>query len=54
MPHPGEARYLKLGPGVPVIDVWHTSLDQNGEPDELARFVMRGDMTGLFYDVPVE
>jgi drug/metabolite transporter (DMT)-like permease len=37
---------------VPVLDVWHTSIDQNGEPYELTRFVMRGDMTGLLYDVP--
>jgi len=44
----------RLRPGVPVLDVWHTSLDQDGEPYELTRFVMRGDMTGLLYDVPVE
>jgi hypothetical protein len=25
-----------------------------GEPYELTRFMMRGDMTGLVYDVPVE
>jgi GntR family transcriptional regulator len=54
MPHPDEIRYLKLRPGVPVIDVWHTSLDQDGEPYELTRFVMRTDMTGLLYDAPVE
>lgn len=54
MPHPDEVRALKLRPGVPVLDVWHTSLDQNGKPYELTRFVMRGDMTGLLYDVPVE
>jgi GntR family transcriptional regulator len=34
--------------------VWHTSIDQDGEPYELTQFVMRGDMTGLVYDVPVE
>jgi len=54
MPHPDETRLLKLRPGVPVLDVWHTSIDQDGEPYELTRFVMRGDMTGLRYDVPVE
>lgn len=54
MPHPDESRYLHLWPGVPVLDVWHTSIDQDGEPCELTRFVMRGDMTGLLYDVPVE
>ena len=54
MPHPDESRLLRLRPGVPVLDVWHTSLDQDGQPYKLTRFVMRGDMTGLLYDVPVE
>ncbi len=54
MPHPDESRYLHLRPGIPVLDVWYTSIDQDGEPFELTRFVMRGDMTGLLYDVPVE
>ena len=54
MPHPDESRLLQLRPGVPVLDVWHTSIDQDGEPYELTRFVMRGDMTGLLYDAPVE
>jgi GntR family transcriptional regulator len=54
MPRPDETAALRLLPGVPVLDVWHTSIDQDGEPYELTRFVMRGDMTGLLYDVPVE
>ncbi len=54
MPRPEEKAALELRPGVPVLDVWHTSIDQDGEPYELTRFVMRGDMTGLLYDVPVE
>jgi GntR family transcriptional regulator len=54
MPRPDESRALHLRPGVPVLDVWHTSIDQDGEPYELTRFVMRGDLTGLLYDVPVE
>ena len=54
MPRPDESRYLHLRPGVPVLDVWHTSIDQEGEPYELTQFVMRGDMTGLLYNVPVE
>ena len=54
MPNPDEGRYLHLRSGVPVLDVWHTSIDQVGEPYELTRFVMRGDMIGLLYDVPVE
>jgi len=54
MPRPDEIAALKLRPGVPVLDVWHTSIDQDGQPYELTRFVMRGDMTGLLYDMPVE
>lgn len=54
MPRPEERRYLRLGPGVPIIDVLHTSIDQDGQPYELTRFVMRGDRTGLLYDTPVE
>ncbi len=54
MPRPDETAALQLRPGVPVLDVWHTSIDQDSEPYELTRFVMRGDMTGLLYDVPVE
>ena len=54
MPKPEEIRLLHPRPGVPVLDVRHTSIDQDGQPDELTRFVMRGDMAGLLYDVPVE
>jgi GntR family transcriptional regulator len=54
MPRADEAQYLQLPPGVPVIDALHTSIDQNADPYELTRFVMRADLTGLFYDMPVE
>ena len=54
MPHPDERRDLRLPPGVPVLDVFHTSLDRQGQPYELTRFVMRAGLTGLVYDVPVE
>ena len=54
MPRPEEVKALHLRPGVPVLDIWHTSIDQNGQPYELTRFVMGGDMTGLLYDVPAE
>jgi GntR family transcriptional regulator len=54
MPRPGEARLLRLRPDVPVLDVRHASIDQDGGSYELTRLVMRGDMTGLLYDVPVE
>jgi GntR family transcriptional regulator len=54
MPQPEERQYLQLPPGVPVIDVLHTSLDDQERPYELTRFVMRADLSGLYYDVPVE
>ncbi len=54
MPRREEAAHLKMPPGVPVLDVLHTSIDQDGEPYELTRFVMRSDATGLAYDMPVE
>jgi GntR family transcriptional regulator len=54
MPRPDETAALHPRPGVPVPDVRHTSIDRDGEPYELTRFVMRGDMTGLLYDVPVQ
>ncbi len=54
MHRPDEKRALHLRPGVSVLDVWRTSIGQDGRPYELTQFVMRGDMTGLLYDVPVE
>lgn len=42
MPRPDEIRSLRLRPGVPVLDVGHTSLDQDGEPYELTLFVPAG------------
>ncbi|MGW2818604.1 GntR family transcriptional regulator [Streptomyces sp. NPDC001415] len=54
MPTPEEVGHLELPEGVPVIEVLHTSLDQNGDPYEVTLFVMRADMNGLSYNVPVE
>jgi GntR family transcriptional regulator len=54
MPKADEAQHLQLQPGVPVLDVLHTSFDQDANPYELTRFVMRADLTGLFYELPVE
>jgi GntR family transcriptional regulator len=54
MPKEEEVQYLQLPPGVPVMDLLHTSIDQNGDPYELTRFIMRTDLTGLVYDMPVE
>jgi GntR family transcriptional regulator len=49
-----ETQILDLPPGVPVLDVLHTSLDQDGEPFEVSRFVHRADRAGLVYNFPVE
>jgi GntR family transcriptional regulator len=54
MPKEEEVQYLQLPPGVPVMDLLHTSIDQNGDPYELTRFIMRTDLTGLVYDMAVE
>jgi len=54
MPTPDEREHLRISPGIPVLDVLHTSIDTDGEPYELTRFVMRADLSGLRYDAPVE
>jgi len=54
MPSPDEAASLAMPPGVPVIDVLHTSMDDWKRPFEVTRFVMRADLNGLDYDMPVE
>ncbi|MEU8752373.1 GntR family transcriptional regulator [Streptomyces chartreusis] len=54
MPTPEEASVLDLLPGVPVLEVLHTSLDQDGIPFEVSRYVHRADQTGLLYELPVE
>lgn len=48
-----EDRYLRLRPGVWVLDVWHTSYDSDNVPYELTRFVMRADMTGLDFTITI-
>ncbi|WP_405955582.1 GntR family transcriptional regulator [Streptomyces phaeochromogenes] len=54
MPTPEEAAILELLPGVPVLEVLHTSLDQQSVPFEVSRYVHRADQTGLLYELPVE
>jgi GntR family transcriptional regulator len=39
---------------VPIIEVLHTGIDQDGQPFEVTRFVMRADLNALDYDLPVE
>jgi GntR family transcriptional regulator len=54
MPSPDEAAGLSMPPGVPVIEILHTSMDDWNRPFEVTRFVMRADLTGLDYEMPVE
>ena len=54
MPSPEEATGLAMPPGVPVIEVMHTSIDEQGRAFEVTRFVMRADLNGLDYEMPVE
>lgn len=54
MPDPQEADGLQIPDGVPVLDVLHTGIDQDGRPFEVTRFVMRADYTGLDYKMPVD
>jgi GntR family transcriptional regulator len=54
MPTAEEEGHLRMRAGIAVLDVWHASIDQDGTPYELTRFVMRSDLTGLAYDIPVE
>lgn len=54
MPTPVEAAALSMPPGVPVIEVLHTSFDAALEPFEVTRFVMRADLNGLDYNMPIE
>jgi GntR family transcriptional regulator len=43
-----------MPPGAPVLDVLHTSYDQDGTVYEVTRFIMRADRTGLLYEAPVD
>ncbi|MEU7616722.1 GntR family transcriptional regulator [Micromonospora rifamycinica] len=54
MPTPDEVKGLSIPPGVPVIELLHTSLDGDGRAFEVTRFVMRADVNGLDYEMPVE
>jgi GntR family transcriptional regulator len=39
---------------VPVLEVLHTSIDQDGRPFEATRFVIRADRSGLVYEMPID
>jgi GntR family transcriptional regulator len=54
MPTPDEIAGLAVPPGVPMIEVLHTSIDDQGRSFEVTRFVLRTDRNGLDYELPVE
>jgi GntR family transcriptional regulator len=54
MPTLAEKKALQLPAGVPVIDLLHISVRADGQPYEATRFVMRGDMSSVTYDAPIE
>src|SRR5690606_41686185 len=53
MPTHEEAIGLSIPDGVPVLEVLHTGIDHLDRPFEVTRFVMRADLTGLDYTMPV-
>jgi GntR family transcriptional regulator len=54
MPTPDEAQGLAIPDGVPVLDVLHTGIDQQDRAFEVTNFIMRADLNGLDYRMPVE
>ncbi|MFE6387497.1 GntR family transcriptional regulator [Nocardiopsis dassonvillei] len=54
MPTRDEVKGLSIPDGVPVIDVLHTGIDQEGTPFEVTNFIMRADFAALDYNMPVE
>lgn len=54
MATPAEAQALKIPDGVPVLDIVHTGIDQDGIPFEVTQFIMRADYNALDYTMRVE
>lgn len=54
MPTPDEVKSLEVPIGTPVLEVVHTSFDQDGVAFEVTRFVMRADTNGLDYRIHIE
>jgi GntR family transcriptional regulator len=53
MPSPDEAKALYMGRGVPVIEVLHTSIDQDGTAFEVTQFILPADRNVLTFELPV-
>jgi GntR family transcriptional regulator len=54
MPLPDEAAALRLGRGVPVLELIHTSFDQDGQAFEVTQSILPADRNLLAYDLPVD
>ena len=54
MPRHDEAANLRVPPGIPVIEVLHTSFNTDGTPFDVTRFLLRADVMGLDYLMPVD
>lgn len=54
MPRPDETETLAIPPGVPVIELLHTSLDQHGKPFEVTHIILPADRNGLTYELPAD
>jgi GntR family transcriptional regulator len=53
MPLPDEVASLRLGRGVPVLELIHTSFDQHGQAFEVTQSILPADRNLLTYDLPV-
>lgn len=53
MPTPEEVEDLAIGAGVPVVDVWHTTFDQDAVAIETTHFVLPADRHQLSYEMPI-
>ena len=53
-PRSTEVVELDVPPGVPIIEVLHTSLTADGQPFDVTRFILRADVMGLDYTMPIE
>ena len=53
MPNPAETTGLAIPPGVPVLELLHTSYNPDHQPFEVTRLVLRADLNGLDYHIPI-
>jgi GntR family transcriptional regulator len=54
MPLPDEATSLALLPGVPVIELRHTSHGEDGVAIEVTHSILPADRNALTYELPVD